>query len=181
MNKQVMPSTSIALLVGGRSQRMGSNKLLKRISGKTLLRTTFETACAIGLPVQLIRRDIIEHCGPLSGVITAFRNTTSLNILFLAGDMPWVTETYLRQLVSFGILGAPVFSFNDSQVGFPFVLQRAQLEVVEDQIERNQRSLQRLFLNLNACVLLRPRDVERQLMNVNTPHDLNGALKDNGT
>ncbi len=165
-------STSVAILAGGKSRRMGSNKLLKHLSGKTLLRLTYELARSTELPVQIIRRDIIPPCGPLSGIITAFRQTHSDRILFLAGDMPHVTPQHLQELLAQSQDGSPAFSYNGKHIGFPFILTRKQLPIVESQLEQKQRSLQRLFTKCPTRTLLQPKNAQTQLHNINTPEDL---------
>ena len=70
-----MPSTvppaltcEVCILAGGASSRMGRNKAALRLGGRSLLGHVRSTAKQLGLPVRVIRRDLIPGCGPLGGI-----------------------------------------------------------------------------------------------------------------
>src|SRR5437867_5654697 len=81
----------ICILAGGLSQRMGRDKSRLRLGSKTLLRLIRIEAGELGLPLRVIRRDLIPRCGPLGGVYTALKTSKAEAELFLACDMPFVS------------------------------------------------------------------------------------------
>ena len=89
----------ICILAGGLSTRMGRDKANLRIGGRTLLAHIRSTAKALGLPVRVIRCDLVPRCGPLGGIYTALKTTAADAVLFLACDMPCVTETLLQTVL----------------------------------------------------------------------------------
>ncbi len=162
----------ICILAGGLSSRMGSDKAKLRIGGKTLVAWIKLSAQETGLPVRIVRRDIVERCGPLGGVYTALNSSEANAILFLACDMPFVTADFLRGLIEhFGPRSRALFSSVESKAGFPFILHKQTLPVIERQLEEQRFPLQALAQKLNAK-LLSPRSKDAsQLFNINTPLD----------
>src|SRR5262245_53027899 len=67
------PRFGAAILAGGRSSRMGRDKSRLRVGRRTMLTHAKQAAQALGLPVRVIRRDIVPRCGPLGGVLTALK------------------------------------------------------------------------------------------------------------
>jgi molybdopterin-guanine dinucleotide biosynthesis protein A len=173
------PPAEICILAGGFSKRMGRDKSRLRIGPTTMLGTIRKAARATGLPVRVIRRDIVIKCGPLGGVYTALKTTRAEIVLFLACDMPLVSaefiEFLLRQLAApfrkRKILCDALFVRSRGRVGFPFVLPRKSLETVFHQIENSDLSLQSLAAALQAIVLKLKQPWSRQLLNVNTRKD----------
>jgi len=100
------------VLAGGASSRMGRDKALLPLDGRTMVEEiafTVRRAAGnvtligspgkyghLGLPVV---PDEIENCGPLGGVYTALRVTEASWNLLVACDMPRVTEAFLKQLM----------------------------------------------------------------------------------
>ncbi len=166
------PSTSIAILAGGRSRRMGRNKLILKVGGSSLLRRVWDAARETGIPTKIIRKDLIPPCGPLSGIVTAFRKVQSDRILFLAGDMPFVTPELLNALIDLPHPQVPTFSFNGMHVGFPFLLPGQVLARVEESIANQQRSLQRFARGCQSRILVLPHNHDQSLKNINTPEEI---------
>ena len=75
---------------------MGRDKSRLRFGGRTLLSHIKRAAESTGLPVRVIRRDIVPRCGPLGGVYTALTRTKMDHVLFLPCDMPLMSEALIR-------------------------------------------------------------------------------------
>ena len=101
------------VLVGGRSSRMGTDKALLPYRGKALVsyvagevRAAAGSATLIGDPVRYgdlgyqAIPDAIPNCGPLGGVVTALRSSTSDWNLVVACDMPAISADFLRCLLA---------------------------------------------------------------------------------
>src|SRR5688500_2993407 len=79
-----MPATvEVCILAGGLSTRMGRAKARLRLGNRTLLGWVRRNAAALGLPVRVIRRDLVRRCGPLGGIYSALKTTKAFAVLFL--------------------------------------------------------------------------------------------------
>src|SRR5665213_164285 len=159
-----MLTGEICILAGGLSTRMGRNEARLRLRGKTLLRHIHETARSTSWPVRIIRRDLVPRCGPLGGIYTALKTSKAGRVLFLACDMPFVSVDLLEWLIT---SPAPkVFATSDGKAGFPFLLARDALPIVEKQLAIPQYSVQALAEACHAALLQTPSSF---LFNINTP------------
>jgi len=180
-------SLEICILAGGLSERMGRDKSRLRLGLTTMLGQIRKTARAAGLPVRVIRRDSIPKCGPLSGIYTALKSTRANAVLFLACDMPFVSTELIQFIVQQleeskqsrlqAVLGKShpgicLFVRSRSRAGFPFVLPRGAIEIVDHQIQTGDYSLQGLATVIRATLIPLRHRLLRQLFNVNTPEDL---------
>ncbi|HVV00546.1 MAG TPA: molybdenum cofactor guanylyltransferase [Verrucomicrobiae bacterium] len=167
----------IFILAGGLSRRMGIDKARLRLGRRTMLSQVRFMAKATGLPVRIICRDIVPRCGPLGGIITSFKKSRARAILFLACDMPFVTEELLWWVVNRSLrrgpreIYRPSFVTHDGQTGFPFVLPRAVLPEIEARRASGKWSLEGLAATLNARQLRIPKKWISQLDNINTPEE----------
>ena len=166
---QTIPA-EIVILAGGLSKRMGRDKAGLRLGGRTLLAHVKAVAGRMNLPTRVIRRDLVERCGPLGGIHAALKSTTAEVVVFLSCDMPFVGVRLLRDLLSRSERRAlAVFCVTAEGVGFPFALRRMALPAVEAQLEARQLSLQRLAARLGADRFRPPPSAD--LFNVNTPEE----------
>lgn len=151
---------------------MGRDKSRLRLGPRTLLGHVRAAARALGAPVRVVRRDAVRRCGPLGGVFTALRRSRANAVLFLACDMPWVTPALLQALMRRAVSsGWAVFVRQAGVASFPFVLSRAALPIVAEQIKRKEFSLQELARRLRARFWTPPSHWQAQLHNLNTPED----------
>ena len=162
----------ICILAGGMSSRMGRDKSKLRIGRRTMLGIIRGEALKLGAPVRVIRKDLVERCGPLGGVVTALRTTKQDAVLFLACDMPMISkDLLLAVLARFNSCSRAVFVESEG-AGFPFALHKELLPIVEQQIADQKFSLQNLAKVLHATCVRPTRSQKTQLVNVNTPEDL---------
>jgi molybdenum cofactor guanylyltransferase len=103
-----------AILAGGKSRRMGTNKALVHCHGVPMIRRVAECALSITDEVILcandpdlysflklpVVRDRCPGCGPLAGLHSAFLASERNHVLLLACDLPNVTVALLERLVS---------------------------------------------------------------------------------
>ncbi len=168
----------ICILAGGLSSRMGRDKGQLRIGRRPMLAHIRKIAESSGLPVRVIRRDKIKRCGPLGGVFTALKTTNAAAVLFLACDMPFIRLELLQALLTKLTSRTPaVFAKSEDKAGFPFVLRRSLLQVVEQQIARKIYLLNGLVSAVSAEVFTLPRSEHEMLFNINTPEDWTEAQK----
>lgn len=170
------------ILAGGMSQRMGRDKALLKIHGRTMLQLIRATAVAAGFGVRVIRRDNIKPCGPLSGVLTAFSRSRAPELVFLSCDMPFVTADLLRGLLR--QRSEAVFVCSGGRAGFPFKVARGFVPTIERRVKSGSYSIQGLADEPGA-LRWRPRMAGLSVLtNINTPEEWNratariGALQD---
>lgn len=109
------------ILAGGRSSRLGRNKALEHIGGRTLAERAFESVrnsaiankiCFVAgnrvdLAIEARRLnahfvfDVIEGRGPLGGLHTALYHAASEWVFVLACDLPFVTAELIGRLAEF--------------------------------------------------------------------------------
>jgi molybdopterin-guanine dinucleotide biosynthesis protein A len=168
----------ICILAGGLSRRMGRDKSRLKLGSRTMLAQIRGTAKALGLPVRVIRRDIITRCGPLGGIHTVLKTTRADTVLFLACDMPFISDKLLHAVLKhFVRKDTALFVRFQGKPGFPFVLDREALTIVSHQIRSGSFSLRELSLRLKARMFTPSARLLRQLRNVNTPEEWACAVR----
>jgi molybdenum cofactor guanylyltransferase len=162
----------ICILAGGQSSRMGRDKSKLRIGGKPLVTHIRNTAKALPFPVRIVRRDLVPQCGPMGGIYTALKTTDADIVLFLACDMPQLSEQLLNDLCArIKPKTNAIFTWNNGSFGFPFCVSQSALPIVEKLLSEKQFSLQNLARKTRAQKF-RPRpELKENLLNVNTPED----------
>ncbi|MEW6306968.1 MAG: molybdenum cofactor guanylyltransferase [Verrucomicrobiota bacterium] len=166
------PTCEAVILAGGLSTRMGRDKARLRLGRRTLLGHVRHAAREAGLKVRVVRRDLVERCGPLGGIYTGLRKSHAQWVLYLSCDMPLVSARLLRELLGKRARGVgAVFTEENGVVGFPLLLRRDCLAVVEEQIASKEYSMQRLAAKLSAKRWQPPKAWRGELFNVNTPEE----------
>ncbi len=98
-----------ALLVGGRSRRMGRDKLALPLDGGRLvdraadaLRATCSVHLCVGRELDLegfrFVPDAAPDCGPLAGLVAALEAARTPAVVGLAGDLPGIDAAFVRAL-----------------------------------------------------------------------------------
>ena len=101
-----------AILAGGKSRRMGRDKLLLPFGGGTVLQAISEAVLPLVERLRLIGRDptlgllfpdaqpdLHPGLGPLSGIHAALATAEADRVLVVACDLPFVTTAFLRGLL----------------------------------------------------------------------------------
>jgi|SRR5579871_6578067 len=113
----MLPSSFMAdltafVLVGGKSSRMGTDKALLELAGRTLLQRALEVVHAVSGDVRIVGaadkfsafapvvEDQYEGCGPLGGIHAALAATSSPFNLVLAVDLPFIEARFLQHLLA---------------------------------------------------------------------------------
>lgn len=156
---------------------MGRDKSQLRLGSRTMPGHLRSEVKKLGLPVRVIRRDIVVRCGPLGGVYTALKSTRADAVMFLPCDMPFITANLLRFVHQrFGRGKQSLFVCLDGKMGFPFVLRHDALQVVTRQIAEKKLSLHELARTLKVNTVPVPARWRLQLHNVNTPAEWKRAI-----
>jgi molybdopterin-guanine dinucleotide biosynthesis protein A len=184
-----------AILAGGKSRRMGRDKLLLPLGPGTLLERVEAALRPLVDRIRVIGRDprpeigvsaqpdLRPGLGPLSGIHAALATARAGNVMVVACDLPFVTTAFLRGLLE--RLSPEVEAVVPCPEGKPVAvcaLYRAScLETLESRLNRGElaagdfaRSLKARFLDDRDLRAIDPSG--RSLLNLNTPSDYEKAL-----
>ncbi len=156
------------VLAGGRSSRMGRDKALLQLGGKTLLARALEvigrvatSTCIVGDAGKFGRfgpvvEDLYPQRGPLGGIHAALLGSgTELNLI-LAVDMPFVRSDFLTYLVSVALTDAAIVVVpGENRVFQPLcaVYRRSFAEVAEKSLQRGRNKIDTLFAKVRTRVV----------------------------
>lgn len=185
-------SAQVAILAGGQSRRMGTDKSFVLLNGKPLLQHVIERVSKLNLPVILIANqiekysgfglpvvsDVMADTGSLGGIYTAIQHGDVNRTLCVACDMPRLNPTLLNYLLG---------QSSDADAVVPMVAGTAHplhavyrqtcLSVMQAQIMGGDLAIHRVFPQVDTRFvsedMLRLLDPDLQsLVNVNTPEEL---------
>ena len=104
----------IAILAGGRGERVGGEKASVDLGGRSLIHHPISAAVETGAPVRVFAKEetalpplevpifrepsVPQH--PLTGVVSALEAADGAPVLVVAGDLPFVTPDLLAWLAS---------------------------------------------------------------------------------
>jgi len=108
-----MDKSDIAIVIqaGGQSSRMGQNKALLDLNGKTIIEHTLDQISALSddhniisddpqlysfLPNTRVITDLFPGRGPLGGLVTAFVSVTHPYLVMCACDMPFASQELFK-------------------------------------------------------------------------------------
>ena len=180
---------SAVLLAGGKSSRMGCDKAFLQIDGEPLWARQLNTLKELAAPSKFlspgrsatngaITKSCLTHCedsGPLGGLTSASsRLPTTPLLLALAVDLPKITRTFLRNLLSEGSGVVP--QLNGRFEPLVAIYPKAALPIAETHLSDREYSMQRFVQECVAQRLVRAKNIsptEAPLFtNLNTPEDV---------
>lgn len=187
---------SAAVLAGGKSSRMGKNKALLSLNGKTLIEHVISAALAVTDFVQVITNtpreyaflelpmlgDVIENIGPLGGIYTALKHCRTQHCLIIACDLP-IISVELLQFLAENAGTSDIFAIDAGRGVEPLcaIYSTACLHAIEKQIAEKDYKVARLFERVDARVVrFHPTHSlysENLFYNVNTPEDFEKLLR----
>jgi molybdopterin-guanine dinucleotide biosynthesis protein A len=198
-------ATAAFILAGGQSTRMGRDKALVPFADKPLIQHALALLREFNLEPQIAgaRADLSAFApvipddhpnrGPLSGICTALRHTTTELALFLPVDLPLIPSSLLRYLLHHAdITSSPVTiaSVNAFPQTFPAVIRRDALPVLETELHAGRASCIASFRTAALSIIpvemlvqsgqvSDPRALPpyRWFTSLNTPADLHRAEK----
>jgi molybdopterin-guanine dinucleotide biosynthesis protein A len=170
------------VLAGGKSSRMGRDKALLDWHGVTLLEHMMNLLRTVTDPVLVVGRDQLcdrlPGLGPLSGIATGLEHSATDANLFLAVDLPHLTEGFLKYLRS--RLKNSTFPLLACKIGadYPLCLGiwRPMLPEIQKHLTAGQRSVRRLIETAAAEIISEAEIVTAGFdvgifRNINTPED----------
>ena len=172
-----------AMVAGGKSSRMGTDKGLLFIHQKPMIQRVMDavpTAISakiiiandnayqqFGIPVFA---DIIPDCGPMGGLYTALKNTTTDWILLLSCDIPLITPALIALLLNeTAATQAVMFSDGGNLHPLCALYHRSVLSTVEAFIEAKMYKMKTLCEHISLKIVLLTAAEVTLLQNINTP------------
>lgn len=189
------PDSTGVILAGGRSRRMGRDKLLLKVGNATLINRVHRALASyceeiivvgpkgyVPTGARLIP-DLRPGEGPLAGIEAGLLAARHRPVFVAAGDMPFLTGDFVRHLL--GFLSDHVSAVVPDFGGVPHPLCAAYgreiRPAVSAALDRSVRSVRELLEDLPGVRYIGERELRRFgdpelfLMNVNSPEDLTRA------
>ena len=176
---------TVAILVGGDSSRMGTDKALYEVEGSAMALRVAAAATAAGAKEVLLiggtqarakklsgtwKKDLYPGEGPLGGVITALKASSHDSVVVLSCDMPFLTDAVISSLVR-GLSDAQATVGRTDRLNWLCAAWSKQecLKTLESVWERKERAVHRAAVLLDVAEVPVPAVAVR---NINSPADL---------
>ena len=183
-----MFNASAYILIGGQSQRFGSQKWKVQIDGKPVLDHLWEKCSdfgsrwvvgkhqPIGLDNPFIKDKLILRA-PFNGLYTSLQHTRSEWNLILSCDLPLMTATVIEKLWrkkhnnSYGVIPKTKKGL-EPLAGF---YNRRSISLLNSRLENEDYNLQTLIENKNFTIVTMDSD-KGAFFNMNTPDDYENVV-----
>ena len=189
-----------AILAGGRSRRMGSDKGLLPVVGRRLIEFVLDVIRPLFPEILIVANDPtaygafgvrvvpdrIPGSGPLGGIHAALRSIGSPHVFCFACDMPFLNPAVITHLAALAPGYDAVVPRSDAGCEpLHAIYGLSCLPHVERMIREDRLRLDRLFSAVRVRWVdadeVRPLDPSlRSFVNVNTPEELEAARRDLG-
>ncbi len=186
---------TVAILAGGESSRMGTDKSFVELGGKPLIAQVIERACPLGLPMMIIAKqpecyqvfalpvmmDVLPDRSSLSGLYSAIYHSRSDFTLCVACDMPFLKPELLAYIISLRTgYDAIVPVVGGHPQGLHALYNKTCLEPMRQQLKQNHLKIRDLYEQVNTRWVdedeLYRYDADlTAFVNVNTPEALRAA------
>ncbi len=176
---------TVAVLIGGDSSRMGSDKATFEIEGIAMAQRVSEAAAKAGANEILLiggtqakakklsgtwKKDLYPGEGPLGGVITALKAASNDSVVVLSCDMPFITDSVISSLVKALPEAQATVGRTDRLNWLCAAWSKEEcLRSLESVWKRNERAVHRAAVLLDVAEVPVPAVAVR---NINSPADL---------
>jgi molybdopterin-guanine dinucleotide biosynthesis protein A len=188
---------SVAILAGGRSARMGTDKAFVRVLGRPLIETSLAQLSGLGAETLIITNrpddyaylnvplygDVRPGLGALGGLYTALYHAAQPHVLVAACDMPFAVVPLINYLLSLRAEGdAVVPRLAGEAEPFRAVYSRACLPAIAAALDAGQLQVRGFFKDVRVR-WVDEAEIDRRdprhlsFVNVNTPADLEAARR----
>ena len=189
-------AVNAAILIGGKSSRMGCPKSLLEFGRLSLLEKIAAAADEVASEVVLVgdgpvpavlagkKRlpDVPGIAGPLAGILAAFRWRPGAAWIVLSCDLPFVSGDALRWLLEqrrpdcLGVL--PCLDSPETPEPLLAVYAPSARTAIEEAARRGERSIRRILSREAVLTPKVPKHLRRAWTNVNTPQEWKAALEE---
>ena len=185
------PDFSVAVLIGGDSSRMGTDKATFPVDGVPMADRVASAAMEAGAAEVLLvggpqsrseglsgtwKKDGWPGEGPLGGVITALKSASHDTVVVLSCDMPFITPAVIQSLVRAVSDAQAAVGRTDRLNWLCAAWSRSEcLQALQSVWKRNERAVHRAAVLLDVVEVPVPAVAVR---NVNTPADLETSVEE---
>ena len=179
-----------AILAGGKSTRMGTEKALLPLNGQPMIQHAAETLSSLFSKVVIVGcakdtygflklevvPDLFEGCGPLGGIHAALNRAKPLPVFVLSCDTPFIPVGFVEYLLSFKS-AAPtrIPTFDGVLQPLCGLYDSTALGVIEDDLKEGKYSVLKTLPKLIHTVVPITPDLpfftSQIFWNVNRPED----------
>ena len=184
---------TVQIMAGGKSSRMGTDKALVTLGGKTLLARAVdtwgdfggETLLSVGpehrkaLAVENVRpvADVYPQRGPLGGLHSGLAACTGRLLLLAAVDCPFLTRELAEGLLEgIGAADACVYTLEGRPQPLFGLYRKSCLSAAEALLEAGENRMGLLLRRVDTVYL--PAHDPDPFRNLNTPEELERARQD---
>jgi molybdopterin-guanine dinucleotide biosynthesis protein A len=195
-----MSSTlTVAVLAGGKSSRMGTDKSFVRVLGRPLVEDVLAQVAGIGAETIIVTNrpddyrylgfplfsDVLPDKGALGGIYTALHSSSQPHTLCVACDMPFAVRPLLDYLISLipdANADAIVPRLNGEAEPFRAIYSRVCLGPIRAALDAGKMRVISFFPAVRVRFVDEP-EIDRfdpqhlSFFNVNTPEDLEQARR----
>jgi molybdopterin-guanine dinucleotide biosynthesis protein A len=184
---------TVALLAGGKSSRMGTDKSFVRVLGRPLIKDILAQVEGLGTETIIITNrlddyrylglplfgDVLPDKGALGGIYTALHSATQPHVFCFACDMPFIVRPLLEYFISLIPANADVIMPRLGAEAEPFraLYARTCLAPIRAALEAGKMRVISFFPAVRVRFVDEPEidrfdPAHRSFFNVNTPDDL---------
>jgi molybdopterin-guanine dinucleotide biosynthesis protein A len=181
------------IIAGGKSQRMGTDKGMLDLNGKSFIKHICDALIPIvGSNILIVSgnkeydsigltrvEDIIDNKGPVGGLYTALSTSKTKINLVLSVDVPMVSSELLEWLIKNHDESYMVTQIKSDEKTIPLiaVYDRSMRIVFGEHMAANQLKLKQVIEDVKHQTIEVPDNWKDQVQNINTPQDYQNLIK----
>ncbi len=182
--KKIYKSVVGVILAGGKSSRMGSNKVYVKYKNKQLIEHAYLLLKRTGISTIIISgyiegyksiEDVQPHLGPIGGIYSVMSSLSEQteNIVFIPVDMPLLKASLLIQLLGYAH-DYPAVYYESYPLPFVINCNKKTNKILLNMYSQLPKggSMKNLLYNLKAKAIEVPNELSLSFMNINTVLDL---------
>lgn len=178
------------LLAGGKSRRFGQDKAQQTYQGETfmqrgiclleslcdnvLISANDSNASSFSESGRKIVIDEYKDMGPLSGIYSLLKESTTDHLLILSCDMPLLTKDILMKMLPQVHHKIVCWQYPDNkQNPFPMLIDKSCLSIIKQMFDNHDLRVKSIFEQCDTELLKMDTDDIQLFSNINTIEDLN--------
>jgi len=179
---------SAAILAGGASRRMGTNKALLKVEGDPLITRVYQTLAGLFHEVFIVTNtpeeyaflpcrkvpDLIPDCGAIAGLHSAIVHSSSERTFVTACDMPTLDPKFIARLCAIDTSAEAIVPLNRDKLREPLhaIYAKGAVPSIESIIEAGDKSILIVLDRLNTRLVGQDEiGGTESFQNINTPEE----------
>ena len=178
---------TVYILCGGKSTRMMTDKALSIYKGQTFLSRIIKALDFLQNEIVLVSSnpkhmnlnitcipDIVSNKGPVSGIVSALKNTKTDTNIILSCDIPLIKKDLINWLIRQHKTDydGTVITCNGKHMPLIAIYNKSSLPVFEKNLINEQLKLMNVLKELHINFVEIPKNLAYQTANINTPEQL---------